>query len=144
MQDEIVVRKEIEIDAPVSKVWEALTSTNYTKKYMFALDVESDWKAGSPVVWTGDAGGVKTFRKGRVLAVDPRKFLRFSDFNPSTGAKDVEENYAHVSYELTSLGDKTMLTVLTDHLNGDEARRKDSEGFWGRVLPALKKLLEKQ
>ncbi len=40
MQDEIVVRKELDLNAPVSKVWEALTSSDYTKKYMFALDVE--------------------------------------------------------------------------------------------------------
>ena len=110
MNEELIVKKTVEINAPPAKVWEALTNSSYTKKYMFALDVESDWKPGSTVIWTG--------------------------------AKDVDENYAHITYELKAASGTTVLSVITDHLNGDEARRKDSEGFWDRVLPALKMLLE--
>lgn len=144
MNGEFVISKEIEIDAPASKVWEALTSSAYTRRYMFALDVDSDWKEGSAVVWTGDSGGIKSYRKGRILKVDHGKFLKFSDFNPSTGMKDVENNYAHITYELKGKGESTVLFVVTDHLNGDEARLKDSEGFWDRVLPALKRILENE
>ncbi len=141
---ELIVRREIEIRSPAARVWEALTSSSYTRKYMFALDVDSDFKEGSPVIWTGDSRGIKTYRKGKVLEVEQGKFLKLSDFNPANGAADIEENYAHVCYKLKSSGSKTVLTVVTDHLNGDEARRKDSESFWDRVLPALKELLESE
>ncbi len=144
MNEEPAVSKEVEISAPVTKVWEALTSSGYTTKYMYALNVDSDWKEGSPVTWTGAAGTTEVYRKGKVLKVEPGRLLKISDFNPATGAADIEENYAHVSYELKADGSKTVLTVVTDHLNGDESRRKDSEGFWNRVLPALKQLLENE
>ncbi len=142
MSEELVVRKSIEIKSPASKVWEAMTSSSYTRKYMYALDVDSDWKVGSPVIWTGDSGGITTFRKGEVLKVEQGRLLKFSDFNPAAGAPDIDQNYAHITYELTTTGETTVLSVVTDHLNGDEARRMDSDGFWDRVLPALKKLLE--
>ncbi len=112
--------------------------------YMYVLSIDSDWKEESPVVWTGDSGRIKTYRKGRILKIEPGKYLKFSDFNPAAGVPDREENHAHVSYELKADGGKTVLTVFTDHLNGDESRRKDSEGFWNRVLPALKHLLENE
>ena len=140
--ENLIVKKTVEINAPPTKVWEALTNSSYTKIYMFALDVESDWKPGSRVVWTGDTGGIKTYRKGKVLKTEPDRLLKFSEFNPSAGAKDVDENYAHITYELKADARTTVLSVITDHLNGDEARRKDSEGFWDRVPPALKMLLE--
>ena len=73
---------------------------------MFALDVESDRKPGSQVIWTG--------------------------------AKDVDENYAHITYELKAAPGTTVLSVITDHLNGDEARRKDSEGSGIGCCPRLK------
>ena len=140
---ESIVRRTIEIKATAPRVWEALTSSKYTREYMYALNVESDWKVGSTIIWTCDSGGIKTYRKGRILKLEPGKYLKFSDFNPATGAADIEENYAHVSYELKADGSKTVLTVVTDHLNGDDVRLKDSEGFWDRVLPALRVLLEK-
>lgn len=111
---------------------------------MFALNVSSDWKVGSAVIWTGDSGGIRTYRKGKILEVEPERYLKFSDFDPSTGAADIEENYAHITYMLRPDGGKTVLTIITDHLNGDEAGRKDSEGFWERVLPALKRLLRSE
>ena len=140
----MTVEKSIEIDAPVPRVWEALTSSKYTRRYMYALEVSSDWKVESSVIWTGNSGGIKTYRKGKILAIEVGKYLKFSDFNPASGAPDIEENYAHVSYELKTNGSKTALTVVTDHLNDNEARQKDSEGFWDRVLPGLKKLLESE
>ncbi len=143
MMNELIVNRRIMIDAPPEKVWEALTNSAFTREYMYGLSVQSDWKEGSAVVWTGDSGGRKTYRKGRVLKVDQGKVLMISDFNPSAGAEDIEANYAHITYELKNAGESTELTVVTDHLSGDEARRMDSEGFWDRVLPALKGLLEK-
>jgi uncharacterized protein YndB with AHSA1/START domain len=144
MVGELVVKKSIVINAPPTKVWEALTNPSYTKKYMFALDVESDWRPGSRIIWSGDAGGIRTYRKGKVLKTEPGRLLKFTDFNPSTGAEDIDENHAHRTYQLKAVGGTTVLSVTTDHLDGDEARRKDSEGFWDRVLPALKMLLESE
>ncbi len=140
--EELVVEKKIEIHAPASEVWRALTLSEYTRRYMYALDVDTDWKEGSRVVWRGDAGGRRAYRKGKIFEVEPEKYVLFSDFNPAAGADDIDENYMHITYRLESAGNTTIPSVVTDHLNGDETRRKDSDGFWDRVLPALKKMLE--
>lgn len=43
----------VQINADVSRVWEALTTPEIVKKYFFGVDVITDWKVGSPIVYKG-------------------------------------------------------------------------------------------
>lgn len=88
----------------------------------------------------GDPGGIKTYRTGKMLMVDPTKFLNFSDFNRTAGPANIEEDQLHIGSGLESDGERTVPCVVTDHLNGDEARRKDPKGFRDRVLLGVKSL----
>src|SRR5215469_13260190 len=48
----------IHIDAPASRVWQVLTDSAYTKRYMFGCEIASDWSIGGPFDWKGAADGV--------------------------------------------------------------------------------------
>jgi uncharacterized protein YndB with AHSA1/START domain len=57
------------------KLWEALTSGEFTKKYWFGSRIESDWKVGSP--FTIHTGVPDKDWKGKVLQCDPPRLYCF-------------------------------------------------------------------
>jgi len=44
----------ITVDAPIEKVWRALTTPELIKTWFFGVDTESDWEAGSSIVHRGE------------------------------------------------------------------------------------------
>ena len=89
----IVATAEIDIEAPVERVWSALVDPDQIEKYMFGSRVETDWQVGSPIVWAGEYDGKPYEDKGEVLAVDEPTRLSVSHFSPLSGQDDVPENY---------------------------------------------------
>ncbi|HUB59319.1 MAG TPA: SRPBCC domain-containing protein, partial [Puia sp.] len=59
MSQPLLITNSIRIHAPASKVWNALTNPQETKKYMFGCEALSDWKEGSPLIWKGNFNGVE-------------------------------------------------------------------------------------
>jgi uncharacterized protein YndB with AHSA1/START domain len=41
------------INAPTSKVWDALTKPDLIKQYLFGTKVTTDWHVGSPITYKG-------------------------------------------------------------------------------------------
>ena len=144
MEDHLFIHREIMLDAPVSRVWEALTKPELTRQYMFECNVISDWKKGSPILWRGDKDG-KLYVKGHIVDIDPEKLLRFTTFGADSKLPDVPANYSTVTYTLTPEDGKTKL-IMTDgdfaKIADGEARYKDSVGGWDSVLPKLKTAVE--
>src|SRR5262245_18552073 len=81
----LFVEKSIEINSPVSKVWEVLTVSKYTAEWAPDFNggapfrIESDWQPGSSVVWKDKDN--KTVVEGNVTALEPGKLLRFTVFD---------------------------------------------------------------
>ena len=143
MEKELVVKKTITINADISKVWDALTNPELSKKYMFNCDVISDWKVGSPIVFKEFKDGKEIVRvKGNILKIEPGKLLRYTVFGPDSGLEDVPSNYTRVTDELSSKNGQTELSVTQDNFNGDEKRYNSSNKGWDYALDGLKKLLE--
>lgn len=144
MEDHLFIHKEIILDAPVSKVWDALTNPDITRQYMFECNVISDWKKGSPLVWKGDKDG-KLYVKGHIVDIDPEKLLRFTAFGADSKLPDIPANYSTVTYTLTPEDGKTKLTITDGDfakIADGEARYKDSQGGWDTVIPKLKLAVE--
>ncbi len=131
----------IEINAPVGKVWEALSDPGLIKKYMFDTEVISDWKEGSPILWKGVWEG-KTYQdKGVIIRLVPFKTLELSHFSPLAGVPDKEENYHRLVYTLTTKGKGTTLHFTQDN-NPDEDSRDHSQKNWQLMFQTLRNLLE--
>lgn len=142
MNINLTARVEITINAPLVKVWEALTSPRLIKEYLFGTDVVTDWKIGSPIIWKGVWQGKAYQDKGKILQVVPNKLLETTYWSGMAGLADIPENYKKVTYELMEIGDNTKLTLTQDN-NVTEEDKNHSEQNWKMVLDGLKKLLEK-
>jgi len=129
------------INAPASKVWDAITRPELIKKYLFDTDVISDWKVGSPILYRGEWQGKAFEDKGEILEIEPKKRLVSTHWSPLSGVPDLPENYHKVTYELSENDGATEVTILQDH-NASEEEKTHSEANWKAVLDGMKKLLE--
>jgi uncharacterized protein YndB with AHSA1/START domain len=141
MSRNLVSKASISIEAPKQVVWQALTTPEALKQYMFGADVISDWKIGSPITWKGEMNGKKFHDRGVVLEVEPERSLQYTHFSPTSGKADVPENYHTVTIGLTDGTDDTVVSLVQDG-NSDEAARAQSEKNWGVMLAGLKEYVE--
>ncbi len=142
MANKFIAKKSISINAPASKVWKALTDPKLVKQYFFGVDVITDWKQGSPIIYQGVWEGKPFEDKGNVLKIEPEKLLLTNHWSPSSGLPDTPENYHNVRYDLVPEGRGTKLTITQDN-NATEEEKDHSEQNWGAILEGMKKLLEK-
>ena len=142
MKSNITGRASIEIDAPVQKVWEALTTPQLIKQYFFGTNAISDWKVGSPLIFKGEWEGKQYQDKGTILSIVPLKLFRYSYWSSMSGIEDKPENYVIVTYNLFENGKRSLLTVIQENVP-DQKTKEHSEQNWKTVLTALKNLLEK-
>jgi uncharacterized protein YndB with AHSA1/START domain len=140
---------DITINAPASKVWDALTNGEQTKKYMFGCETVSDWKVGSSLLWRGNyEGNEMVFVKGHIIHFEPNKRLDYTVFDPNSDMADIPENYLTVTYELKEQDGTTVLTVTqgdyTKVANGDKRYQESYNGGegWNPILIAIKNLVE--
>ena len=74
---ELLIRKSIEVAAPVETLWKILTDSSFIKQYMFGCNAETNWTPGSPLLWRGDADG-KVYVKGNIVSIDPPRHLAYT------------------------------------------------------------------
>ena len=141
MSNTVIAKATTTINAPASKVWDALTKPDQIKQYMFGTQVTTDWKVGSPITYKGEWKGKAYEDKGKVLEIEPRKRLVSTFWSALAGLPDKPENYKTVRYELAPEGDRTKLTVTQDN-NASQAEAQEAEQNWNMVLDGIKKLVE--
>jgi uncharacterized protein YndB with AHSA1/START domain len=129
------------INAPASKVWDALTKPDQIKQYLFGTEVTTDWQVGSPITYKGEWEGKAYEDKGKVLEIEPGKRLVSTFWSALAGLPDAPENYKTVGYELSPQGDRTRLTITQDN-NATQEEATHAEQNWQMVLDGIKKLLE--
>jgi uncharacterized protein YndB with AHSA1/START domain len=141
MNETFTAKTSITINAPKSKVWEALTKPELIKQYLFGTEVTTDWQVGSPIIYKGIWEGKHYEDKGRVLQFEPEKLLVSTFWSSLSGKPDVPENYQTVRYELSTDDNGTRLTLTQDN-NASQEDANHSEENWKMVLEGMKKLLE--
>ncbi len=144
------ITNSISINAPASKVWDALINPEQTKKYMFGCEAISAWKKGSTLIWKMMHEGKEFIPvKGHIVEIEPHKILSYTVIDPhNPNIPDIPENYLVVTYFLESTGGQTNLTVVQGDYNtvaDGEKRYQESynngEG-WNPILVEIKKMLE--
>lgn len=119
------------------KLWEALTSGDFTEQYYFGRRIDSDWKAGSPWKLLMDDGRIDS--EGEVLESEPLRRLALTwrvvwlkEFVPE----------GKVQFEIEPLGNVVRLTVSEfHHRNLDEKFKEGGRKGWPILLSGLKTLL---
>ena len=141
MKNKFVAKATTTINAPASRVWDALTKPELIKQYLFGTDVISDWKVGSPIIYRGEWQGKPFEDKGKILKMEREKSLVNTHWSPLSGVPASPENYHTVSYDLSEKNGRTDVTITQDN-NASEEEKAHSEENWEQVLDGLKKLIE--
>lgn len=137
----LVARQSVRINAPATKVWDALVNPVTIQKYMFGTTAVSKWKLGSAITFKGEWQGTPYEDHGVIVRMEPEQVLEYTHFSPLSGLPDVPENYHTVTLELSAENGATVLVLSQDN-NPTEQARAHSEKNWAGMLASLKKLLE--
>src|SRR5580693_5172548 len=111
MNHDLVVSKSVEINAAPAKVWEALTNPAIIKEYLYGTETVTDWKVGSEVIFQGEYEGHKYRDRGVIKENVLNEKISYSYWSGFSGLEDKPENYALVTYKLSSADNKK--TVFT-------------------------------
>ena len=136
------IRSSTTIDAPMERVWQAITTPSEMKQWFFGVDTEADWRPGGRLVHRGEYGGKPYVDKGEILEFEPPRRLVHTHWSDVSGLPDAPENYQVVTWDLTQREGGTELAITERNLPSDDAA-KTSEKGWESVLGSLKRLLER-
>ena len=126
------------IETTPEKLWEALTSSEFSKRYWFGTEVRSDWKVGSPFALVTDG---KTSDTGEILEADPPRRLSYS-FKHQLFEEMRNEPATKVVFTIEPHGKIVKLTVTHEgFIEGSKLLGAVSKG-WPAILSGLKSLLE--
>jgi len=140
MSEKLIVEKSVKLNADISKVWEALTHPEITKKYFFNCEVISDWQVGSPIIFKFISDGKEIVPvKGVITAIEPNRLLEHTCFSPEF--ENVPSKHTTVTYKLSSENDITNLSVTQGEF-ADEDTYNHTQASWDTVLEGLKTVLE--
>ena len=130
-----------DVDAPPSHVWMVLTDNQLLGEVMFGSEIITDWHVGGPIVFRGEWECKPFEDKGVIDELSEPRLLRMQHFSPLSGLPDEPENYNHVAFELSPLGDgsRTRVTITQDG-NADQAAADHSTANWQAMLESLKKV----
>ncbi|MEO6300434.1 MAG: SRPBCC domain-containing protein [Paracoccaceae bacterium] len=124
------------IHASKSQVWDALTIPEIIKTYFFDSTVETDWKPGSPITWSGEYKGKPYKDKGTIEAVEVNNHLSMTHWSPLSGLPDKPENYHTVTFDLEGTPRTTKVTLTQTNLTGTTPEQAKKN--WEPVLEGIK------
>jgi uncharacterized protein YndB with AHSA1/START domain len=131
------------------KLWEALTSGDFSQKYWFGFRIEIELKAGGNVriLPPKDAERYGD-HAGKVLVCEPLRKLVYT-WNPKDKPEVAQkrDHPSRVTYELTPMGSLVRLRLIHEDLLPEDLERNPNtfQGInngWPAVLSSLKSLLE--
>jgi len=130
----------IYIASTPEKVWEALTSAEFSKQYFFGNTVEIEQKVGGRYIVRQPDGSLHI--SGEVAECDPPRKLTFT-FNVDWPDLIEKLGPTLVSYEIEPAGDAVRLTMTEWHDRplSDDILEGGRQG-WPAILSSLKSVLE--
>jgi uncharacterized protein YndB with AHSA1/START domain len=126
------------IETTPEKLWEALTSSEFSKRYWFGTELKTDWKIGSPfaLVMNGTTTDV-----GEVLEFAPPRRLSYT-FHHVLSEEGRKERPTRVVFNIEPHRKLVKLTLThEDFEDGSKLLGGISKG-WPAILSSLKSMLE--
>jgi uncharacterized protein YndB with AHSA1/START domain len=139
-----IVNRTININAPPSAVWQALTNPELVKEWRSpdkTSTVTSEWKVGGPILFEGTWDRRKYLDRGTILQLDPEKTFQYRIWSKLSRLPDTSDNYTVVGFELTPNANGTTLTLTHTNFQSYEIYGH-ANFYWVTALDRLRKLLE--
>jgi len=138
------IERAVYISATPPIVWQYLTDTDMMARWMgeqeMNIKVETDWTVGNPIVISG-FHHTKFENKGRVLDFEPNKLLQYTHLSSVSRLPGDEENYAIISFLLSSENEGTLLTLTLERF-ATETIMKHLDFYWRGAINVLKRRIE--
>ena len=138
---DLVVEKQVSIASTPQLVWDAITDPEKVRQYFFGTQVDTDWKPGSPIFFSGEWEGKSYKDRGRILNVLEPQYIQYSYYSAFSGLPDNPENYSIVTYQLEEKAGKTEVKIEQRGFANEQAAKHGETG-WEQVLSGLKALVE--
>jgi uncharacterized protein YndB with AHSA1/START domain len=136
------------IETTPEKLWEALTSGEFTQKYWASSEfspkhwtgsfIESDFKVGSRLTMYANPEKSKVDFSGEILKSEPPKLLSYT-FDVQTSGEAKAEKPSFVTFEIEPLEAVVKLTVTHEEI---ASGLEEITRGWQGILSSLKTLLE--
>lgn len=135
---------EIEILAPIRKVWRAISTTEGMKEWAGSLKIDTDWQVNSQIVFTcyDDKGeiveynGEKMIFNGIIEVKNENKEITFSYPEKVLG-------FEKESYVLGEMDANTTRVTFAQTYSSEE-KAKDAGGMQKEIMEMLKNKLEEK
>jgi uncharacterized protein YndB with AHSA1/START domain len=130
---------EVEIKSTPEKIWEAISSPDWSRKYMFGSAVSSDFRRGSKIEWRAD--GNRLACDGEILEVDPPWKLVTtwrSLWQPDLAV----EAPSRVTWEIEERASGCLLRVTHDRLEQSPKTRDAVSTGWRAIVDGMKTGIE--
>tara|TARA_B100000749_G_C18298133_1_gene411352 strand:- start:159 stop:602 length:444 start_codon:yes stop_codon:yes gene_type:complete len=138
---ELTLNVSLEIEAPISKVWDAVINPEKIKKYFFGTEAISDWKEGSELKFQGEWEGTPYVDKGTILEIESEKILKYDYISSFSQLEDKPENRAIIAMKVSPTSTGTMLEIIQQGFESKETY-EHSESNWKSVMEDMKKRVE--
>ena len=130
----------IYIAATPERVWQALTTAEFSRKYFSGFAIEADLQVGGAFIARAPDGSVHI--SGEVIECDPPKKLTIT-WNVNWPALVEKLGLTLVTYEIEQTGEAVKLTMLQSHDRDiSEDILSGGRQGWPAILSSLKSVLE--
>ena len=127
------------IRATPERIWEALTTPEFQRKFWFGGHQDSEWRDGSswtlrmPEIGIADAGEILEAERPKKIVIKWR-----NEFRPELKAA----GFTRCTYEIEAAGEMTKLTVIHEAPATGQPMIEAVSNGWPMILSSLKSLLE--
>jgi uncharacterized protein YndB with AHSA1/START domain len=130
----------IYIAATPERVWQALTSAEFSRKYFSGFAIEAELKIGGAFIARAPDGSVHI--SGEVIECEPLRKLTVT-WNVNWPALVEKLGPTLVTYQIEQAGDAVKLTLIQSHDRAiDDDILSGGRQGWPAILSSLKSLLE--
>ena len=126
------------IETTPEKLWEALTSSEFSKRYWFNTELKTDWKIGSPFALVMDG---TTTDVGEILEFDRPRRLSYT-FHHVLSEAARKERPTKVVFVLEPHGKLVKLTLTHEDFEDGSVILDGISRGWPAILAGLKTMLE--
>jgi uncharacterized protein YndB with AHSA1/START domain len=139
------ISKTIIINAPVKRVWEALTDPLIITQWWSdtAIKVSTTWEVGSPISFAGMWNAVQYEDKGVILKFKKEKWLSYTYLSHISQLPDIAGNYSLIEFKLTPSKNQTILELIQRNF-ATEVIYKHWSFYWPATLDIMKKTVENE
>ena len=145
-----VIQNTIHIKATPSQIWEVLTLSKHTQKYMYGCNVVSTWEEGALLKWEMmHEGKLITPVEGFILSIEKPWMLTYTVIDPYADYEHIIENHLHVTYYIQAINEEECELRIRQYgfetvANGEQRYQEiynDGKG-WESIIEQIKQIAE--